>query len=509
MKQVVQRRSAHKVKLAMTAAPSAASAGGPPKQLKGPFREVSDWFRRRALRTQLFLVVNLIVGTGLIAFLYLDYRHSVRSAIHAKIASLSDEARAIAVAIEPLEQGGANAVQNHINAVCTAMDRIESPGHMIEVRVADRVLESHPSLHGETHEGDDLEQESRVVGQAFLNEVHVAISERTSGTVRETQREAVLRAAIIAASAVVGAGLINLLLLRLVNAPIRDLTIFVRGVGRGEFGLPLNTGGSAELTYLASEVSAMSAELATRETDRQRQLSRARQLQKHLMSGKKANDHRWSATAFQPADEVAGDFAEIMDLDDGSVLICLADVSGHGIAAAMGAAMIKALLLSLDVSRYLPAELLNQMNVRYLEASLPEDFVSMIVVRIRATRDTATYASAGHETCYIHRHVGQVMELQSTGTLLGIGEDADCQNATVSLNVGDTIVLVSDGVSEAMNEHGDLYGRPRLVELIAASTSHTPGQLVTQICDDVERHRRSARRTDDMTVVAFTIDSQN
>ncbi len=389
------------------------------------------------------------------------------------------------------------------------MDQTEPPGHSIEVRLGDRLLLSHPSLHGESHDPDVAEGESRVVGQASLNDVQVAVSERTSGAVRRTQREAVLRASIIAASALVGAGLINLLLLRLVNAPIRDLTTFVRGVGRGEFGLSLNTGGSAELTYLANEVSAMSRELARRERDRQRQLSRARQLQNHLMSGKNANCHRWSATAFQPADEVAGDFAEIMDLDDGSVLICLADVSGHSIAAAMGAAMVKALLLSLDLSRRTPADLLNQMNARYLDASLPDDFVSMIVVRISAARDAATYASAGHETCYIRRHVGQVMELRSTGTLLGMCDDADCQDATVPMMAGDTIVLVSDGVSEAMNENGDLYGRPRLVELIAASSSHTPEQLVTQICDDVERHRRSARRADDMTIVAFTIDSQN
>lgn len=483
------------------------SAGYAPKHPL--LRRIAEWFGRRTLRTQLLLVVNLVVGTGLITFLYLDYRQGVRSAIHAKIASLSDEARAIAVAIGPLEQVGSSAVQHHIDAVCTTMDQSESPGHMIEVRIGDRLLRSHPSLHGEAHDPALSESESRVVGRASMGVVQVAISEQVWGAVRATQHESAVRAGIIAASGILGAFLINVLILRLVNAPIRDLMTFVRGVGRGEFGKPLTTGGSAEISYLAREVSAMSGELGARERDRQRQLARARQLQQHLMTAKSANGDRCSAMAFEPADEVAGDFAEIIDLQDGSVLICLADVSGHGIAAAMGAAMIKALLLSLDLSRQMPAELLNQMNARYLDASLPEDFVSVIVVHINHARDVATYASAGHETCYLRRHDGCVTPLESTGTLLGMCENADCRDASLSLNAGDTIILLSDGVSETMNASGDLYGRARIIELLTTPSLRTPAQLISLICDDLAGHRQAARRTDDMTIVAFQIDTRD
>lgn len=481
------------------------SANGLPRRVT---RSASQWFRRQCLRTQLLLSVNVIAGIGLIAFLYADYRHSAAAAIHTKVASLSDEARAIAVAVEPLQQLGLPAVQAHINAVCTAMDRTQSPGHMIEVRIGEDELHSHPSLHGERESDATVKSESRVTGTASMNAVSVAVSERTEGAIREAQREAVLRASIITASGALGTLLINLLLLRLVDVPIRRLTGYVREVGLGTFGKPLQAGGSAEIAYLAGEIGVMSGELARREDDRQRQLARARQLQRHLMSATGTRRRDGSAISFQPADEVAGDFAEIIDLEDGSVLICLADASGHGIAAAMGVAMIKALLLSLDLSAHSPAAVLNQMNARYLQASLPDDFVSMIVVRINAARDTATYASAGHETCYVRRCDGRVTDLQSTGTLLGMCEDAECEDAMVSLQQGDTIVLVSDGVSEAMNENGDLYGRARLVERLAAAASNTTGELVALICEDVQRHRQAARSVDDMTVLAFAIDSQ-
>lgn len=468
----------------------------------------SRWFRRQCLRTQLLLTVNVIAGIGLIAFLYVDYRHSVAAAIHTKVASLSDEARAIAVAVEPLQQLGFAAVQAHINAVCTAMDRTQSPGHMIEVRIGEVAMHSHPSLHGESELDSATKSEPRVSGTASLNSVLVTVSERKEGAIRETQREAVLRAAIITASGVVGTLLVNLLLLRLVDAPIRRLTGYVREVGRGTFGKPLRAGGSAEIAYLAGEIGVMSRELARREDDRQRQLARARHLQRHLMSTTGTHGSDRSAIAFFPADEVAGDFAEVITLSDGSALLCLADVSGHGIAAAMGAAMIKALLLSHGLSQFTPAEILAQINSRFLEASLPGDFASMIIVRIDATRTSAEYASAGHEPCYIRHRDGRVTILESTGTLLGVGESAECQNAQVALEEGDIVVLLSDGVSESMNESGALYGRSRLVSALATGTSPDPSALVAWICEDAQRHRHDGSCADDMTVLAFAIDLQ-
>lgn len=478
-------------------------------RVSAALRTVPDWFGRRSLRAQLLLTVNLIVGTGLIAFLYVDYLHGVSAAIHTKAASLADEARAIAVAIVPLNQIGPEAVQSNINAVCSAMDRTESPGHMIEVRIGDRLMQSHPSLHGEIGVHDDPGADQRVFGTATLDNVQVAVSERTSGAVRETQREAVLRAGFITAFGIVGAVVINLLLLRLVDAPIRSLTALVREIGRGQFGRPLDIGGSAETSYLATEVSAMSRELARREDDRQRQLARARQLQQHLMAPTGADGTDSSAIAFFPADEVAGDFAQVVTLDDGSVLLCLADVSGHGIAAAMGAAMIKALLLSHGLSQPTPAQLLAQINCRFLEASLPGDFASMIVVQIDASRQLATYASAGHETCYIRHGDRRISVLESTGTLLGVGKHADCQDVQFQLIPGDVIVLLSDGVSESMNEAGVLYGRSRLIDSLAATTSPRPTDVVSHVCNDAQRHRGVGRSTDDMTVLAYAIDSQN
>jgi sigma-B regulation protein RsbU (phosphoserine phosphatase) len=318
-----------------------------------------------------------------------------------------------------------------------------------------------------------------------------------------------LRAGIISASGVLGTLLINLLLLRLVDAPVRNLTTYVREVGRGTFGRSFQAGSSAEISYLAGEVNAMSRELARRENDRQRQLARARQLQRHLMSAGSPRSHDRSAMAFFPADEVAGDFAEVISLADGSVLLCLADVSGHGIAAAMGAAMIKTLLLSHGSSQSTPADILTQINTRFLDASLPGDFASMIIVHIQSDRREASYASAGHETCYLRRNHGDVVALESTGTLLGVEPRADYEDARLELEPGDIFVLLSDGVSESMDDAGTLYGRAQLIQTLRESSGMTPSELAAHICHSVESFRGAGRATDDMTILAYAMESQN
>lgn len=480
-----------------------------PDRTTGPTPSWWSSFGRRRLRTQLLLIVNLVVGTSLVAFLYADYLHSVRTAISTKAASLSDEARAIAVAIEPLRARGSREIQAHINAVCATMDQRESPGHLIETRIGDQVLKSDPVMHGEHAHVSSAGSDDRVEGMAQEGAITVRVSERTEGTVRSVQREAVLRAGIIAASAALGALIINVLLIRLVDVPVRRLTAYVRDVGRGEFGQPLDTGGSAEMSFLASEVRGMSRELARREDDRQRQLQKARTLQRHLMSAPGRPRDQHSAIAFYPADEVAGDFAEVMPVADGSVVLCLADVSGHGMAAAMGAAMIKALLLSHGASAPTPAALLSQINSRFLEASLPGDFASMIVVQIRPDRRGATFASAGHETCYLRRRGGTIEPAESTGLLLGVGLEAEYLDSQLELEPGDVFVLLSDGVSESMNESGDLFGRSRLVKVLEASVNVNPPDLAAHICQEVSRFRGGGRNSDDMTILVYAVDSQN
>lgn len=225
------------------------------------------------------------------------------------------------------------------------------------------------------------------------------------------------------------------------------------------------------------------------------------------MSATGSLEDRQSAIAFYPADEVAGDFAEVMPMADGSVLLCLADVSGHGIAAAMGAAMIKALLLSHGASAPTPASLLAQINTRFLDASLPGDFASMIIVHIQSDRRNAQYASAGHETCYLRRSHGAVVALESTGTLLGVGRPADYEDACLELELGDIFVLLSDGVSESMNDAHALYGRSQVIETLRKSSNMTPSELAAHIRHSVESFRSGGRATDDMTILVYAMDS--
>jgi hypothetical protein len=160
-------------------------------------------------------------------------------------------------------------------------------------------------------------------------------------------------------------------------------------------------------------------------------------------------------TSYLPAQEVGGDFYQVIAQQDGFALIVVGDVSGKGLKAAMTGALAIGALRTLADENLSPGILLARLNRQMLSAQ-ESGFITCLCVRISA-QGAVTMANAGHLSPYRH---GEEIELDS-GLPLGLAADAGYEESTLQLATGDMLTLLSDGVVEAMDAHHQLFGFER------------------------------------------------
>ncbi len=461
---------------------------------------LSKLFGHARLRTQVLLIINIALVCMLAVVLPLDYSFEVDARIAAKEISLREESRVIAAAAIAFESAGWDAVQEHIDRVCADFNATESPGHIIEVRKGELIAITDPASHGHDH---STGWDNLVTGEASSGDLRVRVGERRSPVLADARRAALTRSAALIVGTIIAALVLNTFLFHLVTKPIEHLSQEVQRIGRGELGVKVHTETNRDLADLADSITAMSLELEHREADRNAQLNRARRLQSHLLPTPSTTAHVDVSIKFEPADEIAGDFVDVTTCSNGDILLCIADVVGHGIHAAMGAVVLKTLMNTAGSDALTPAELLTLINQRFTAISLPEDFATMAIIRVRADQSSAHYASAGHEPAIIYRTSGHLETLSSTGLVLGIDPDAVYEQIELQFQTGDRVILLSDGVSEASNKHHVMFGRDRLAHAIESCPDAHADALSQQILDAVAAHREGAASLDDTSVLVF------
>lgn len=457
-------------------------------------------FRRARLRTQLLVIINASLAALLVGLIVVDYRYSLQSRVRDKQVALSEEARTVASAVNVLQARGADVIQQYIDSTCALMNDQDSPGHSIEVRAGAEQFVADPEAH---RHHVVLSGQSAISGTYNIDDVAVRISEQRGPVVDAALRAEIGRVAAIVMIGMISAVILNVLVVRLVTRPLERLARDVRAIRWGRFGRTTTLSANAEVASLSGEVAAMSAELDRREKDRKLQLERARRLQSHLIGAPRREGALEVAIEYHPADEVAGDFVDVMACPNGDMLLCVADVVGHGIHAAMGSGMLKALLLSGECEDASPSAILESVNTRFYNASLPEDFASMILVRITHDGRHAVYASAGHEPGYVRSADGSCRPLPSTGMLLGVLDESTYDDLEIDFNAGDTVVLISDGISETLSPDEAVLGRASIVEAIRSATPDDPQSVALAVLDASRRHRGAMPARDDETVLAF------
>jgi serine phosphatase RsbU (regulator of sigma subunit) len=199
----------------------------------------------------------------------------------------------------------------------------------------------------------------------------------------------------------------------------------------------------------------------------------AQELQRVLIPDTLPSIDGYSVTsAYRPAEEVGGDFFQLMPLANGSTLVLLGDVSGKGLKAAMTVSLIVGAARTLAEISNDPAGILSGLN-RRLHGRLQNGFVTCLILRLDPDGG-CELANAGHPSPFLNQQ-----EVSLSGTLpLGVLAVAEFEKTTIHLGVGDRLTLYTDGLLEARNASGDLYGFDRLQQLMLPN--QTPGKPAKQ-----------------------------
>ena len=237
------------------------------------------------------------------------------------------------------------------------------------------------------------------------------------------------------------------------------------------------------------------------------ELEAARRIQMGLLPAPAelfAHEHRFALTALlEPARTVGGDFYDCFMLDEHHVFFLVGDVSGKGLAASLFMALSKSLLKSIALrgSRD-PAEIFTRANSEISRDNRESLFVTAFAAILDARSGRLAFCSAGHEPPVACRPEGAPERLmQSGGPPLCVIRDYQYSSTTLELEPGGWLCAVTDGVTEAMNERGELYGASRLLEVLAALPNAVPETIVAAMRDDVRRFAGTAEQSDDLTLV--------
>ena len=213
------------------------------------------------------------------------------------------------------------------------------------------------------------------------------------------------------------------------------------------------------------------------------------------------------AAALLPARRVSGDLYDYFPSPENNLLFVVGDVSDKGIPAALFMARLSGLLRALGKSGESPGRLLRAVNARFAESNDACMFATVACGLLDVETGRLCYASAGHEPPLLREIGGRVVPLDVTnGPAIGIEAVADYPVVERYLAPGDTVVLFTDGVTEAAATDGTLFGLERLTELLRARPdARDPSEIVRCVTDAVTAHEARFHATDDLTVLAVTL----
>ena len=210
------------------------------------------------------------------------------------------------------------------------------------------------------------------------------------------------------------------------------------------------------------------------------------------------------AALIEPARQVGGDLYEVLRANDQRVVVALGDVSGKGIPASLFMAVTVTVLRTLARTIAEPDEILRRLNDELVDQNPRGMFVTIQCLVFDLARRTLTCAGAGHDRLVI-LSPGRPPRLAfpSSGRPAGLMPFNPIERASMALSPGDTFVLFSDGVSEAMNAQEEFFGEERLMAHVAASPeAAAPSDIVAGLLEAVRAFAAGAPQSDDITILA-------
>ena len=335
--------------------------------------------------------------------------------------------------------------------------------------------------------------------------IQVYVSELTTNIRQAVRVQLLSRTAGVGLVGIALTAIVNLILIRLVTRPIEKLVRTVRQIGDGELGASPPHFSTVELNFLSTEIGQMSHTLDLADRNRRQQMSKARQIQHKLMPRSDQLRAAGIQHIHMPAEDVGGDFFDMKVLDDDRVVIYMGDVTGHGVPAAMGTGMLKILFEHSSAEISDPAAVLQQINQRFHAVTLDGDFATMFMGVIDRRAGCLVYASAGHEIGYVLHQDGHIDDLDATGLLLGVDPDENCEEAQFNIDAGDTIVLLTDGLVEAMSPEGNILGRKAIRQTLLDNHQASSHELAAKLVQLAADHQGKQPQLDDITIAILHV----
>ena len=209
------------------------------------------------------------------------------------------------------------------------------------------------------------------------------------------------------------------------------------------------------------------------------------------------------SASMEPAKEVGGDFYDFFMVDSSHVAVVVADVSDKGVPAALFMMRAKAIIKQLLMEGLAPAEAMARANDDLCHDNEQGMFVTAWIGVLDTQDGTLSYACGGHNPPLVRAHDGTVTWLRDrSGLMLGSFEGVGYRAFSRTLELGDMLVLYTDGVTEAMDESGTCMGEPAL-EQIVAQAADSPDDLMASVLAGVHAYAGSAPQADDITMLCL------
>ncbi len=363
---------------------------------------------------------------------------------------------------------------------------------------------------------------------SYFLPVHRAIREAGRETIADTAPRIRAAAAafrenvqengfILGVAVLIIAGFFGWWLASRLSRPILRLRDGVRKLGEGDFSVEVDAGGSTETADLTNAFNRLGSRLKEYMENLRREVSAreavesevriARQIQESLLPRSFPpfpNRREFDLFAFNlGAKEVAGDFYDFFLVDENTLALVIADVSGKGIPAALFMAVSRTVLKNICAGETDPGRALTRTNNSLCRDNDACMFVTLILGYYDILSGRLSFANAGHDEMLLVKADGTIRPVgKLDGIALGIMEDREYRSGEFTIEPGDSLVFYTDGITEATSPENELFGRERLETLLKETAGRTAEEicaLIRKAADDFQQ----GVQFDDITVMVL------
>ena len=301
-----------------------------------------------------------------------------------------------------------------------------------------------------------------------------------------------------------------------IDRPIDKLTELANIIRDGNLNTKIKIEKPEEFARLADTFNKMTEDIKNITKDRERiesELSLAKEIQEsslpNIFPPFPDNKEFDIYAGMEPAKEVGGDFYDFYFIDKNHLMFLIADVSGKGIPAALFMMTTKTLVNYIAQTGFPPDDMIDEINQKICANNRQGFFVTLLAGIFNIETGELNFVNCGHNPPLIKKADGSTEYIKlASNIVLGVYDKAKFEINSINLSKDDTIILYTDGVTEAMNSSDELFGEERLLNTVTMINTNDIQKIRSAIKDKVEEFTENMPQSDDMTMVIFKYNGQ-